>query len=107
MTHTPCRHIRSPHRSNTAAEIRRLDLKRPDYWVGGRIAPLLVLLVLAGCGGGLDQYEVHRARTAVSISGSVGDRRPTDDDSLCYVCAGTGRSGDGLGPCPCKECKCE
>ena len=104
MTHTPRGHIRSPHRANTAAEIRRLDLKRPDSSVGGRIAPLLALLRLAGCGGGLDQYEVHRARTAVAISASIGDAA---DDNFCEVCNGTGRAGDGLGPCPCKECSCE
>ena len=32
---------------------------------------------------------------------------PNDDPTLCDICKGTGKSGDGLGPCPCgTRCRC-
>ena len=108
MTYTSRQPIQSPHRANTAAEFQGFAPKRSKSSVQARIAPLSALLILAGCSSSLDQLELDRGRTAVAISIAVTQHAgPAGGDNTCDICAGTGRSGDGLGPCPCKECKCD
>jgi len=110
MTYTSSRSIQRPHRANAASEIRHPDSESANLWNKLHIAAVWAVLFLAGCSVPMNQGEVQRGRVAVAISVSVaqhGGADPTPDHT-CNICAGTGRSGDGLGPCPCgKECICE
>jgi len=78
----------------------------------------MVLITAVGCGvearlvSPLDRQEILRGQALTVLLSRVEPNptpvEPADDSPTECLCGGTGRSGDGLGPCACTDgCKCK
>ena len=88
-----------------------------------KVTPTLLMIMAGGCSMlpavvghrtmSPEEDLVVRARAhavlwlALAQEADEPTPEPNDDPTLCDVCNGTGKSGDGLGPCPCgARCRC-
>ena len=80
-----------------------------------KVTPTLLMIMAGGCSMlpavvghrtmSPEEDLVVRARAHAVLWLALAQEN--DDPTLCDVCNGTGKSGDGLGPCPCgARCRC-